>query len=676
MIAPKHGRIALALALLAAPGPPAARAEGWLAPFVELRPAPAELGDPRLPLAQRVALARAFGAFGPEQDVVPVLLAALAQADTPPLLRDEILLSLARRAPSQADAPLSAQLAARPDVEPALCMALAAIATPRALQALVGALGRKEGAAIAARALARVGERAVPQLAAALAGPSALRAAQVLGEIGEPALARGSGALVRALAAQRPELRAAAARALGRIGAGAAAPLLLRLLRDGSPEVAHAALGALALLATPAQGAVLAAHLARSPPPERPLALRALAAADPGRALSALQRALAGDEPALRAAALQVLEDERPNARFLPLLAALFAREQREATASALARLPEGRGLPALLAVGRRSPESAEPAARAIALVLRHFGDDLPGEQVEQAHALLHSLPPARRLQLSALARDPDALDAIRTGLTARRAGERAAAASAAALLGDGELAGPLISALVRERDLEAARSQAQAALQLGVRAPRAAWQRLLSLGELAPEAMQLAAAGADRHAADDGIAPALRGGATVDGLRVFLRRTLASRRPARVRAASALALGALGDQPAVSALRAALADPSTRVRLAAVRALGALGGVESAHACAAHARVERDARVRRAAQDVAARDGRALAIAERGELVLEARVIGVDEAGGERPLVDVLLDDGRWLRVRAGSAGELIVADLPAGTAELRRVE
>jgi HEAT repeat protein len=663
MIVAIRGRIALALALLAAPGARSARAEGWVAPFVELRPAPADLGDPRLPLGERVALARAFGTFGPEQDVVPVLLAALAQADTPPLLRDEILLSLARRAPGQADAPLAARLAARAEVEPALCMALSAIGTPRALQALVAALGRKEGAAIAARALARAGERAVPPLAAALSGPTAVRAAQVLGEIGAPALARGSGALVRALAAPQPELRAAAAHALGRIGAGAAAPLLLPLLRDGAAEVARAALGALVELATPAQGAALAAHLARSPPAERPLALRALAAADPGRALSALQRALVGAEPALRAAALQVLEGEHLDARFLPLLAALFAREQREATASALARLPKGRGLPALLAVGRRAPESAEPAARAVALVLRHFGDDLPGEQVDQAHALLRSLPPSRRLQLSALARDPDALSAIREGLAAQRAGERAAAASAAALLGDGELAEGLISALERERDLDAARSMAQAALQLGARAPRAGWWRLLSLRELAPEAMQLAAAGADRSAPER-------------ALRVYLRRALASRRPARVRAASALALGALGDQRAFSSLRAALADPSTRVRLAAVRALGALGGVESARACAAHARVERDARVRRAAHEVAARDGRALAIAERGELVLEARVIGVDEAGRERPLVDVLLDDGRWLRVRAGAGGELIVADLPAGTAELRRVE
>jgi hypothetical protein len=79
---------------------------------------------------------------------------------------------------------------------------------------------------------------------------------------------------------------------------------------------------------------------------------------------------------------------------------------------------------------------------------------------------------------------------------------------------------------------------------------------------------------------------------------------------------------------------------------------------------------------VRRAAQEVAARDGGARALAERGELVLEARVVGVDESARERPLVDVLLDDGRWLRVRAGTGGELLVADLPAGTAELRRVE
>ncbi len=653
----------LGLVLLAG-GPASVRADGWVSAFSELRASPADLTDERLPLAERVALARALGAFGSQPDAVAALLSAL-KTEKAPLLRDEILLSIARRAPAEATAPLSQLLAAEDGAQlPALCMALAAIATEPALQALVAALARPEAAVVAERALARAGAKAAAPLAAALTGPAAVRAARLLGEIGEPARAASASALVRALRAPDPALRAASAHALARMRATTAANAVLALLRDPTSEVAMAAASALADLAGPAEARALAAHLSRAPEPQRPGVLGALAAADPALAARSLARALEGRDPRLRATALQVLEGDRPSVHWLPLLQRLFASEGREATASALARLPEGAGVPALLRVGRRSPDSAERAARALAIALRAFADDLPGDQREQALAVIHSLPPERRLLLSGLARDDEVLGAIIGGLAAKRSSERATAAAAAGLLGDGDAGPALLAALARERDHEAARRMANAARQRGVRAPLSALRRLLATIETAPEAMQLAAA----SAAPD--APADR------DLRVHLRRALSSRKPARVRASAALALGMLGDRAGFTPLHAALSDPSTRVRLAAVHALGALGGSEVAGACEAHARVERDALVRRAALAVAGRDGRAAEIAPLGELVLEARVIGLEPGARERPLIDVLLEDGRWLRMRADAQGELIVADLPAGTAELRRVE
>jgi HEAT repeat protein len=594
---------------------------------------------------------------------VAALLSAL-QTTAAPLLRDEILVSLARRAPPQAAAPLAKRLTVEDGALPALTMALAAIATPPALQALVDALARPQSALVAERALARAGAKAIVPLSAALTGPAAVRAARLLGEIGDRASARSAGALVRALGAADPALRAAAAQALGRMGVRAVAAALLRLLRDPATEVVQAALVGLAQLGAPAHAPALAAYLARAPQSQRPAALRALAAADPALAVQPLARALRGADTRLREAALQVIEGERPSAHWLPLLEQRFASDLRESTASALARVPEGAGVVALLRVGRRSPESAERAARALAIALRAAGDDLPDEQREQAHALIQSLPPERRVLLSALARSDDALRAIGSGLAARSANARATAAAAATLLGDAEAGPALLSALARERDPEAARRLASAALELRVRTPSSLLWRLFADAETAPEAMLLAAASADRAAPPD------------RDLRVYLRRTLSSRKPARVRASAALALGALGDSAALTPLQAALSDPSTRVRLAAVRALGALGGADAARACRLHARIERDMLVRGAALAVADRDGRAVELAERGELVLEARVIGLDPDARERPLIDVLLADGRWLRMRADAQGELIVAGLPAGTAELRRVE
>jgi HEAT repeat protein len=655
--------VVLAVVLDAALPRQCVRAQGFVQALTELRVRPGELGDGRRPLTQRVDQARALGAFGPAADAVPTLLAAL-QSNPPPALRDELLLALARRAPAVADVPLAALLEHDEQPPLALTMALGAIATPRAIAALAAALARPRAAAAAERGLLVAGPRAAAPLAQALSSAVGVRAAEVLAGLGPDAAAAAGPALVRALDSEAPDLRAAAARALGALKVpGSAAPLLARL-RDPAPTVVSAALEALGRVATAADAPLLLAHLRGATPADRALALAALAAADPTLAAQPLERALGGSDRALRDAAVRLLEGAAPHPRWVPLLERSFAAELREATASALARVPDGRGLAALLARARRSPDAAQRAARALALGLRRFGPVIDAATVRGGHELLRSLAsPERNLWLRALARDRAVVEPIRAGLASKNAELRATAAFAAALLGDAELAPALLAALSLERDQEAARRMLEAAAQLGSQPSQSVLLRWLSDQEVAPEAMLLAAATAEP-------------GAVPRALRVRLRRALSSPDALRLRVAAALALGQLGDTAARPALEAALADPSARLRLAAVRALAALGGRSSALALTAHARVERDGLVRREALHGAALGGVPAPLFARGELALEVRLREERPPGQQRPLVDVWLPDGRWLRLRTLPGGELLVPDLAPGQADVRAVD
>ncbi len=661
---------ALAAVLLAA-GPCAKlRAQGWVEAFSQLRVTPGELGDRSRPLAERVAQARALGDYGASSDAVPALLAALNE-NPPPPLREAILRALALRAPAQAEAPLASLL--EHDAQPSLALttALGAIATRPAIAALAQALARPRAAATAERGLLVAGVKAAAPLSRALQSPVALRAAHVLAQLGPAAATAAGPALRAALQRDAPPLRAEAARALGALGETASAGALLARLGDGSPEVVAAALDALGQVATRAQADALRAYLARAPAAQRPAALRALAAADPARAVPWLSRALAGGDAALRQAAVALLEGERPDPSWVPLLSASFAAELREGTASALARVPGGRGVPALLARCRRTPDAAQRGARALAIALRRDRGQLSPATRRGALELLRSLPSAERsLLLRALARDDSVREPLIAALGAADPARRASAAQASAWLQDPRLGPALLRALRDERDAEAARRMAEAAAGLGLAVEPRVLLRLLSDPETAPEAMQLAAV-----AADPAQAPR--------ALRVRLRRALGSHQPQRVRVGAALALAALGERSARPALLAALEDGSARLRLAAARALGALGGVDTAASLAARARVERDPRVRQAELQAAARAGVAAPLFERGDRVLEARVQSQGaprdaQAGGSpwRPLLDVLLPDGRWLRLRAQAGGELIVADLPPGVADVRAVD
>jgi HEAT repeat protein len=441
------------------------------------------------------------------------------------------------------------------------------------------------------------------------------------------------------------------------------ADAVLHKLDDPSPAVVSAALAALGRLATPQQAPALARFLARADATLRPLALAALVAADPARALRQLEAALDGHDRALRAIALATLESARPHASFGPLLARSFDAELRESTASALARLPEGAGVPALLATASRSPEAAQRASRAIAIALRRFAANLDGDVTRQARLVLRALPQGeRRLLLLAIARDPAALQEASAALAAVDAGMRASAASALAAFGDAEVGRALLAALASERDLEAKRSMLQAAGTLQLDAPNALIERMLADPDTAPEAMQLCR----EHA----------GKAAPKELRVALRRALSASNTPRTRVSAALALAQLQDSAARPALELALGESSARLRLAAVRALSALGGSRIALALRRHARIERDPLVRRVALEAVAHAGVPAALLERGQLALEVRVRAERGAAQQHPRLEVLLEDGRWLRLRALPGGELVVPDLPEGEAEVRVID
>lgn len=647
----------LAVLLCASVQAPArAQDSGWVAAFSELRMRPG-FDDPRASLSDRLALAHALGRYGARADAVATLREGL-QGDPPRALRDELLLALARRGPSEAREDLIAQL--EHGAPPAsLALALAAIGDARTIDALVRGLGREASSAIAEESLLRIGPPSALRLARALATPElAVRAADVLAGLG-PYASLARPALERALVARDPVLRAAAASALGATGFGnarSAAALAARL--SDQPQVAQAALAALAVVGTSAQADVLAEALNRVPADQRALALRALAHADPARGAPLLASALRSGDAAQRSAALDVLQGDTPDPAFTALLAARVAGEQGEAAASALARIAGGRGLPALLKAAHGNARAAAHAARALAIGLRRFGDDVDGDVHDGALALLRALPnPERKLVLRALARDADVRDDIARALRAKSPAERASAAAAARMLGAGELAGSVREALLRERDPEAVRRLCEAALALSVQLSAAALQPWLDEPETAPEAALLAVANAGERAPE--------------ALRVALRRMLAPGRLTRVRVGAALALGRLHDSSALPPLQAALDDPAARVRLAAVHALLAIGGDEVWETLRAHARVERDPLVREAALEAQAEP-----VYSPAERVLEARVRTEATTTHERPMLDVLLDDGRWLRMRTLPEGELLLEDLTGGNADVRAVQ
>jgi len=337
--------------------------------------------------------------------------------------------------------------------------------------------------------------------------------------------------------------------------------------------------------------------------------------------------------------------------------------EHRLAAAEALSRIEDAAGLPTLLERSRDAPDRDLDVALALA-VRRHLAT-LPAAQARRVRVHLREDSTPRGLVLGALARDPASRPRVLAALTAPTPVARAQAALAAALLGDRSqaLRDAVVGGLLRETDALAFRALASAALSIGARIDPARIDARWLQPSTAPEALWLTAA--NLRSAPRRVQRRARRA---------MRRALRAAQP-RVRAGAAVALALARDRAAWRALAAALDDEAPRVRLAADRALGSLAVPEATPACASHARTEVVELVRAALADAAEAPGRRPRPAIlRGDEVLYVRVSTAPGiARGPELAVDVMLDDGRWLRTVASRAGEVLIPDLPAGAAEVQ---
>jgi HEAT repeat protein len=151
------------------------------------------------------------------------------------------------------------------------------------------------------------------------------------------------------------------------------------------------------------------------------------------------------------------------------------------------------------------------------------------------------------------------------------------------------------------------------------------------------------------------------------------LRSALRDQDP-RTRAAAARALAIARDRSAWRALVTRLDDGAPEVRLAAALALESLGVPEARDALLAGARVEEDPAVASALLDAAEPTERSRGpVPRRGNEIFRARVVAEEAEAIARVMIDIVLPDGDWLRIATLETGEIVLADLPAGSADLR---
>ncbi|MDH5492999.1 MAG: HEAT repeat domain-containing protein, partial [Myxococcales bacterium] len=298
-----------------------------------------------------------------------------------------------------------------------------------------------------------------------------------------------------------------------------------------------------------------------------------------------------------------------------------------------------------------------------IAALLRRWEGVLGARRAGALRQRIGGLEGARGMVLRGLARDASVLPIARAGLEAEAPADRAAAALTLELLGDEAASGSVARALLDEPDAEAFRRMAAAASRLGARVPMGAlWERMDDL-ETLPEALALASLGWAEASE-----PMQE--------RIGRRMRAALRHPeARIRAGAAHALARAGDRRAWRALAARLEDPVAEVREAAAHALAALAVPESRAALEAALRLETRAEAWPAYRDAitAARTGRSRGV-PIGEEVLRLQVAHEGAPPGAGSVeADLILPGGRWLRMRSLQTGELLLADLCAGSADLR---
>lgn len=647
--------------------PAAAQELSWLDAWTRLQPPPRPLLDEDAPLAARVEAAQRLGRHGDAELAVSTLVAALEKASEA-ALRHAVLRALARRGAPEAIPALRALLEEEETREPEVLHALAAIGGEDAGAGLVYAL-QHEGLREAARGLLpRLGPDALASLLPALEGTQAAVAAELLGALGRPAAVAPLAEQARR--ASDPDLRVAALRALGRIGGPRARPLLLEALEAEDPERVAAALEGLARAGEREDVTAIVPRLDHAAPPVRAAALRALARLAPERARRALDRAMRGEGPVPRSVAVDVLL-ERPVPAWIAQLVGLVERGLRRAhAASALARLDTPDGLRALHDLAAKKKQTCPPLRRAFALGLRRHGDKLASHVRKTLLDRLRAEPSLRRrLWLRAVARDATVGPWLLALSSSPSPDLRAMAAFGLQLLDARDIGGVLRMQLQREGSAAAFRSQARAALALGICIPPAALlTEARQRPETTPEALELAAACAEHGSDADRLRLAKR-------LRQALRgHEPRHREPARVRTAAARALGASGGPLASKPLLDALDDPDAAVRRASWLALARLALPRSLPALRAAARVERDPEVYRVARRTlsALEDGERYTPATTGSQALELRLQRAS-GRGTLPQADILLPDGRWLRMQPLPSGELLLPDLSQGPVDVR---
>jgi len=248
--------------------------------------------------------------------------------------------------------------------------ALGALGDPRAAGQLAGRLGDGDPAVrhAAAAALGQLGEAsALEPLLGALGDDApevrreACRSLEALGQ--KPA----AGALATALADADPSVRVAAARALGVLGAVEAVPGLETALRDATPAVSAAAADALVALGAPGVPALLGA-LAAPAPELRARGADALGRAGDGAAVRPLAGRLGDPSPQVREASAQALERLADCRAADPLVASLMdpAAAVRVAGAKALGALGQGAVGAVLAGLKRADPGARALAVEAL----------------------------------------------------------------------------------------------------------------------------------------------------------------------------------------------------------------------------------------------------------------------------------------------------------------------
>ncbi|MEM9067224.1 MAG: HEAT repeat domain-containing protein [Myxococcota bacterium] len=604
--------------------------------------------------ATRIAAARALAVVGDATRARSTLIDALS-IERNTAVRRAIADSLTRRAhPDILEGLVVAFDNARGQDGHAIAMAIAAIGTPPALRVLTEGLARDDLARASRAALESVGLPAAPHLARALReDPTLVAAIELLGRARDVE----SVPLLHGLSAHNlPQVRRVAVEALGRIGDSRGRGAVLGALTDADAAVAQSAWYALRGVAGPEDAPRIEAELAGGDPAKRRVLLETLLGIAPQRGTAVLVGWVTSEDPALvRIASDLAIANPHPN--LVSVLYGLFQEgTRREEAAAALSEVEGGLGVSVLL-----REVSAPAAQREIAVAVRRWGSQLSRGTRRAARRSLRTIHDdavgserLRLLMLRALARDDDVASAVEEAVASDDPIVRRAGAHAAWLLGDTSLASALQTAIEDETDIDAWRRQSLALGALGGRVePSHLWAALQD-SRRAPEAALLAATqGWEGRAARR--------------LGRFLRRMLRSS-DNRARACAAWSLGRLGDRRAWGALLARVErDDATEVRRAAARALAWLGAPDARTAVAQAARGEADDEVRGWLRRALLRPSPPA----RGRQVLRFRVVTANQSDGVE--VDVVLDDGRWLRMRTLPTGEISLADLPDSAADVR---